>query len=197
MKFHYCLVALAIACGGDKDATSGATGDSTTDTTGVGTDCAPDGPFTGPLGITAYSVTCTGTDVTFDIETAGVTAGGWVFSQETGTAGGQWADNHTLESYEYDQTCGTFDKLHRTIAATGTDAGTLAQDVNSLFHCDTHYEVADKMTYAFAVDDSTGNQAACSVVGGDPAALIAQSGNNVGEPPVPDLSACVEGLAAR
>ena len=190
MKFRYALLTLAFACTGDLGDKSGDTGITT------GGNC-PDGPYNGPIEIEGAEVTCTGSNVHFEARTKGLTGDGWVFSQETGSeyAGGQWADNHTIESYEFD-TCGTFDKLERDIQ----DGTTLSdpvndwqQDVSSVFTCANHYSDNGFMTFAFSVDDQSGNQADCLAFGDDVEGMKNNDYNIVGDDPVFNLQACRAG----
>ena len=190
-------MALAIACNGSDSDKTGATGDSTTtpgdDDDVTGTDCAPDGPYTGPTTITTAAVSCDGTNVTFTAETQGVTLGGIIFSQETGTGGAQWSDNHDLASVSFDAVCNTFDNLSATVAASGVDE----RNVSSLFTCADHYDVADKMTYAVSVNDATGNNVSCYAFGHDVQGMKDGTYNDVGQGSDFDLANCVEGAAAR
>ena len=114
--------------------------------------------------------------------------------------GGQWADNHTLESYEFDAWCGAFDRLERTLQ----DGTTLSDPLNdwqtdesTIFRCEDHLEDNAYMTFAFAVYDQQGFLADCLAFGHDPEGMRNGIYNIVGDAPVFDLANCVDGEEAQ
>jgi hypothetical protein len=199
MKFRYALVALALACNGDDTDKTGVTGDTadTTDTQTPG-DC-PDGTFSGPIAITATTVSCTGTTATFSATTEAVAAGGSVFAQETASeyAGGQWSENHPLDQTAADE-CGFSSELSRSITAAIGATGDVESGVSSLWTCEQLEDNA-YMTFAFFALDGTGAVADCSAFGHDPAGMSSSAYTIVGQ--VPDypteLAACEAGAEAR
>lgn len=189
MTRYIALCALAAAaCNGSKDGDSGETGADTGDTmtmedTGTMTEtCATDGP----VAITAYDVTCTGTTAEFSASTSGLTDSGWAFSQETGNAPPNFSENHPLAGTADAASCTS--SLSVSLSA-GTDyvAGT-----SSLFGCDDWYN-AGVMTYAIAVADSTGGIADCVAFGDDVADMTAGTSERINEPDF-DLAQCSEGM---
>jgi hypothetical protein len=194
MKIHYALVALAFACTGDL---GGKTGD-----TATGGSC-PGGRYDGPITIVSASVDCDGTTVRFAAETEGLTGDGWVFSQETASTSdfGQWSDNHTIETYEFDP-CGFSDKLEREIQDGTTLSDPLndwQSDQSSVFTCDGHYTDNNFMTFAFGVKDQSGNLVDCLAFGDDPSGLAAGDYNDdrIGDDPDFNLSDCRSGEEGR
>jgi hypothetical protein len=192
VKFQHVLPLLVLAAGCPEKLDVG-TGD-----TGTGGECGAD-RYDGPIEIQGAEVTCTGTTVRFAAETKGLTGDGIVFSQETAStyAGGQWSDNHTIETYEFD-VCGTYDRLERTI----DDGTTLDDPLNdwqtdqsSVFRCGDHYTDNDFMTFAFGVNDQSGNLADCFAFGHDPTGLASgdYNGDRIGDDPLFSLSGCRAG----
>lgn len=190
MKIHTLLVALAVACTGD------ITTDKTSDTATTPGNC-PNG-YDGPITITGADVTCSGTTVRFEVQTQGLTGDGMVYSQETGNdPDGQWADNHTVVTYEFD-VCGTYDHLEREIQDGSTLNDPLddyARDVSSVFQCGDHYGDPNVMTYAFSVNDNAGNQADCFAFGDDVNGMKSDSYDIAGEDPDFSLADCTAGQA--
>ena len=186
MKNHLALIGiLATACTGDSGKDSG-----TTDT--AAGDCAAEDFYNGPVTIDTFTVDCSGGEVTFAAETIGWTDGGFVFTQETGneSTSGQWSDEHTLVSREYDA-CGGWDHLDRTINV-GVDINDWQENVSSIFTCEGHYNDPNVVTYAVYVVDIDGNFADCVVDGEDPSGLIAGTEERAADPSF-DESDCTPG----
>lgn len=154
------------------------------------------GPGGGSLLITYVSVGCDENDVVrFFAETNGLTADGVAFAQETGNSPPNWSDSITLESYEFDPD-GNWDRLEHTLT-TGIAFEDYVQNVNTVFTCDAHFDVANGvMSYAFGVYDLSGNLADCLMYGDNPGVMQAGSQDRINEPDW-DLSICEEGVPAR
>lgn len=183
MKTHLALIGiLATACTGDTGKDSG------TDT--AGGDCAAEDFYTGPVAIDTYSVDCGGNDVTFNVETTGWTDGGFVFTQETGneSSAGQWSDEHTLPSVEFDS-CGAWDRLERTIS-TGAGINDWQENVSTLFTCEDHFGDPNVISHAFAVVDIDGAFADCVAYGDDPQGMIDNDYDRANDPSGFNLSSC-------
>lgn len=161
-------------------------------------DC-PNGTYTGPIVIGSASVTCTDTTVRFQAETVGLTSGGMVFSQETANDEPQWADNHSLLTYEFDP-CGFVDKLERYLDDGSTLEDPLNEyqtDISTVFTCANHYNQPNMMTYAFGVNDMSGNLTDCYAFGNDVQGMKAQSYDLAGEDPDFNLIYCTVGVEGR
>jgi hypothetical protein len=160
------LAALMVACAADTGKTDSGTtdvSDTTTDTTG-GT--CPGGFYTGPVVVEMGSATCAADTVTFDVQTAGWTSGGMVYSIQTSAQA--WADEHDVESYEFEE-CGAWDHLGATVP-TVLDAADAVRNEGTLFACAIWGD--GTMTHAAAVNDFDGNFADCLAWGNDPQGVI-------------------------
>lgn len=189
MKIHLALFALfAAACTGDL-------GTKDTGTTESGTtECA--NFYDGPISIDVATVTCDGHEVTYYAETTGWTDGGYVFTQETGNTEPQYSDEHDLESFDYDA-CGEWDHLRRRLQDRDTMSDPIndwQRNVSTVFDCDDHFGDPNVITYAFAVVDLDGNEAACIVYGDDPEGMINGDYQRVDAQPSFDLNQCVRGV---
>ncbi len=152
------LALLAASCDGDVTKASG-------DTSTL-SGCAT--PFEGPIVIVQAGIVCdNASQVTFTASTDGLTSGGLIYSQETGNVEPQYSDEHDLESTDWDEECGSFDNLARTLS---TDAAFGASVVNqsTVFSCaaDTHF-ASDVMSYVVRVYDFDDSMADCLAAGDD------------------------------
>jgi hypothetical protein len=219
VRFHLAVWLLVLSCGDGEEKATGETGlqetdtdtdsdtDSDTDTdtdtdSDADTGC-PDGIYEGPTVIASAIVYCVGTTARYGLETEGLTSGGYIYSQETAGqyAGGQWADNHTLEPFDTDP-CGYYDRLDREVQDGTTLADPLndwQSDVSTIFTCSNHLQDNTYMTFAFAVDDLAGNLASCLAFGHDVQGMIdgLYYVYPLAQPPAFDLSVCVEGVEAN
>jgi hypothetical protein len=191
VKIQHVLPVLLLAAG-CPEKIDGGSGD-----TGPTGDCGD--RYDGPITIVGAEVTCSGSTVRFAAETEGLTGDGMVFSQETGSeyAGGQWADNHSIETYEFD-VCGFYDRLEREIQDGTTlnePLNDYERDVSSVFTCDDHYSDNNFMTFAFGVMDQAGGLADCFAFGEDPSGLADgdYDDERIGEDPDFNLSDCRAG----
>ncbi|HHO54465.1 MAG TPA: hypothetical protein ENK18_27235 [Deltaproteobacteria bacterium] len=161
-------------------------------------------PYEGPILIQEIGVTCDDPDtVTFTMDTDGLTSGGLVFSQETGNTDApyaQWSDEHDLDSVDFDEACGSYDRLARTLN-TGVDLNAWEVNTSTVFRCDDdgagnpYHHNADVMTYAFRAYDLDEVMADCVVAGDDPAGLLAGTYNRANDPYLPgELSGCDVGV---
>ena len=191
------LIAFAMGCDDgeiDKE-TTGDTGATITDDTGPDT-----GPYDGPVLVELAEVTCTDTrSAYFYAETAGWTSSGLWFSQETANNEPQWADEHDLESFEYDKN-GAWDHLEQTVS-TNADFASWAVNASTVFSCEPseHFDGSAVMTYAIRVYDIDGAFADCLAFGHDVSGMQDGTYDRVNEPTAPaaELDQCVEGVAAR
>jgi len=190
------LAAMLVGCPTDDKTDSGTTLTDTDDTDETTDACET--TFSGPVTVQTANVTCDASGVvTIDVETQGWTSGGYIYAVDTRNAS-PWADEHDLDSYEYDP-CGTYDKL-KVELQTGAALADWERNVSSVFTCDGHYEDG-ALSYAAAVLDLYGDVADCMAWGEDPQAII--DGTVVGYynydngPASFDPSICVIGAAAR
>ncbi|HHO53450.1 MAG TPA: hypothetical protein ENK18_21905 [Deltaproteobacteria bacterium] len=188
----FSTLCLAASCEGDL---IGKTGD-----TGAG-NCPT--PFTGPILIVEAGITCDDANtVTFTATTDGLTSGGLIFSQETGNAEPQWADEHDLESIDWDENCGSYDNLARTLT-TGAGVNDWQVNQSTVFRCDDdgagnpYHHNADVMSYAFRVYDFDNVMADCIIGGDDPTGMVNGTYNRVNDPVNPgELASCDVGVLA-
>jgi len=187
IAFAALAATLLVGCPEDGKTDSGDTDTDTTDTTGCPT------TFSGPVTVQEASASCTGDVVTIDVLTEGWTSGGTVYQiQSTVDA---WADEHDLESYEYDP-CGEYDRLARELATTTTLP--TVRNESTLFACASYSD--GTMTWAVAVTDLNGDMADCLAWGDDPQGVIdgtRLSTFNYEDGPTFDESMCVVGAPAR
>lgn len=152
--------------------------------------------YTGPLAIARAAVTCEDNVARFELDADGLTEEGHVYMQETGGPyqGGQWSENHTLVTYEFD-VCGFYDKLERELQDGRTLDNPLDDyetDVSTVFSCEM-LEDNDYMTFAFAIDDINGQLAGCVAFGHDVQGMKNGVYTVLGEAPQFNLADCVDG----
>ncbi|MBX2803763.1 MAG: hypothetical protein KTR31_39170 [Myxococcales bacterium] len=133
------------------------------------------------LQITDFQAVCTAEDrLRLRVTTKGWTSDAVVFSQATGVAGPQLADEHDVATVRFG-VCQDFDELERTLV-TEADPANWEPNVSSPLSCspddDASHADPDVMTYVIRVYDLEGNLADCVAVGHDPAGLL--DGSQVG-----------------
>ena len=134
-------------------------------------------PYTGPVLIRSAEVACIGDRIVqADVLADGLTSGGLVFSQETGSDPPHLADEHDLESVDWDRDCGSYDRIRVQLSA-GVAPENAVINQSTPFRCDdapgrppTHG--TEVMTYAFRIYDRSSTMADCLVTGHDPQALV-------------------------
>lgn len=196
------VVALLIATSCVGDRLAGPTAD-----TGFDQPCRR--VYQGPVEIEEASVTCpSDEEVRFFVQTRGWTSGVTVFSQETGSKGVQWADQHDLETFKFG-VCQDFDMLEQELRTglprtPGKGEEQWVANESTAFSCaqtdegefiNHGGEKGGVMTYlvrAYAVD---GSLASCMVFGHDPDGLLDETYTRVADPERPEeLKDCIKGV---
>lgn len=167
------LATLMVACSGDTTKT-----DSETTETGHTGSTGCETTYSGPVLVDTAEVSCSGTDVTIDVQTMGWTSSGRLHQRDNGDTP-YWSDNHPIASYAFDE-CGAYDKLDVTLT-TGATTAAWQEGTSTVFTCDGHY-TQNVMSYGVAVWDFDGAFADCMVWGRDPAEIVSNPDGDVGEP---------------
>ena len=156
--------------------------------------------YDGRIRIQEATVTCvTDQQVRFFVDVRGWTSGAIVFSQETGTAGTQWADEHDLDTFRFGA-CQDFDHLERELA-TGLNENAWVPNLSTAFSCEqedddswVHHgdpDVDGVMSYVVRAYAPDGSLADCLAFGHDPEGLLAGTYTRATEPTRPEeLEGC-------
>jgi len=188
MKYHALIALVATACAGTS------IGDKGSGDTSSGGDCTITSD--GPPSIDTVSADCDGSgeNITYEVKTTGLTGDGYVWAVEKYAQ--PWDEIHDLPSVEFDS-CGTWDDLKVTVAATG-DFQQYDNGNSSAWTCDKVR--SDGLTYAFAVNDLNGNIADCKVAGHNPTNVVDEDYGpdyyGTGPDPI-NLSSCSKTTLAR
>ena len=192
------MLAFAAGCAGDEGIKgSGETGTTDTDTMTGMTECPE--IYTGPTLVQLTQVSCLdNSTVRFYVETDGWTGDGLWFSQETGNAEPQWADEHDILSFEFDD-CGFWDHLEQELT-TGAGVSDWSVNQSTVFSCEpnVHFDGSGVMSYAARVYDIDGNFADCLAWGHDPQGMIDGDYSRANEPTAAsELDSCEIGVPTR
>lgn len=186
-----CLLLLA-ACEGDRR------GVPTGDTSMNDEFAACESVYEGPVVIDEVRVVCTAEDrLRFFVSTIGWTSDATVFSQATGTAGKQLADEHDVATFKHGA-CRDWDRLEQKLT-TGVKVSAWEPNVSSPLSCspgdDASHANPAVMTYVVRAYDLDGNLADCMALGHDPEGLLDGTHTGTYTPTHPEeLKLCAKGL---